>query len=57
VTVFDARKVATQEPGAALDVALRQSALAAIRFDDFSDVDLWFLFRHGFPQSKEYLSG
>jgi len=52
VAVFDARKVATQQSGAALDVALRQSTLAAVGFDDFADVDLWFLFRHGFPQSN-----
>jgi hypothetical protein len=57
MTILHARQVTTQEPGAALDVALRQSPLAAIGFDHFSDVDLRFLFRHGFPQLKEYLSG
>ena len=52
VAVFYARKVAAEEAGAALDVALRKAALAAVGFDDFADVDLWFLFRHGFLQSK-----
>ena len=52
VTVFDAREVAAEEAGAALDVALGKAALAAVGFDDFADVDLWFLFRHGFLQSN-----
>jgi len=52
VAVFDAREVAAEEAGAALDVALGKAALAAVGFDDFADVDLWFLFRHGFLQSN-----
>src|SRR5467141_5037496 len=47
VAVLDARKVATQKAGAALDVALRQSALAAIALDDFTDVYTRFFFWHG----------
>ena len=47
VAVFDARKIAAEQAGAALNVTLRKAALAAIGFDDFADVYLWFLFRHG----------
>src|ERR1700730_2767482 len=49
VAVLDARKVATQEAGAALDVALRQAALAAIALDDFTDVYTRFFFWHCLP--------
>jgi len=52
VAVFDAREVATKQSGAALDVALGKSPLAAVGFDNFADVYLWFLFRHGFLQSN-----
>src|SRR5262249_39364555 len=47
MAVFDAREVAAQQACAALDVALRQSALAAIGLDNFSDVHPWFFFWHG----------
>jgi len=49
VTVLDARKVAAQQTGAALDVALRQAALAAITLDDFADVHPRLFFWHGLP--------
>jgi hypothetical protein len=52
VAVFHARQIAAEQSGAALDVALGKSPLAAVGFDDFADVYLWFLFRHGFPQSN-----
>jgi len=50
VAVFDAGEIAAQKPGTTLNVALGKAALAAVGFDDFADVDLWFLFRHGFLQ-------
>src|SRR5256884_8214444 len=46
VPVFHARQVTTQQPGAALDVALRQAALAPVSPDHFSDVYSRFLFWH-----------
>ena len=57
VAILDAREIAADQAGAALDVALGKASLAAIGFDDFADVHLWFLFRHGFLPMKEYLSG
>jgi hypothetical protein len=57
VAVLYTRKVAAQQAGAALDVALRQPPLAPIGFDDLADIDLWFLFRHWFLQQKQYLNG
>src|SRR5271157_3615694 len=56
VAVLDAGEIATQQTGAALDVSLRQATLAAVSFYHFTNVDLWFLFWHGFPQSHQYLS-
>src|SRR5258708_25735574 len=47
VPVFDARQVTTKEPGAALDVALRQATLAPISPDHFSDGYSGLFFRHG----------
>src|ERR1700675_3629439 len=47
-----AAKGAQQPSRAGLHVALGKSPLTAVGFDDFADVDLWFLFRHGFPQSN-----
>ena len=47
VAVFDPRQIATQQAGAALDVALRQSSVRTIRFDDFADVNFGLLFGHG----------
>src|SRR6266436_7333291 len=46
VPVLHAREIAAQQAGAALDVALRQSALAAVGFDDFADVYAWLFFWH-----------
>src|SRR4029077_4353223 len=45
VAVFHAGKIAAQQARAALDVALRQSAVAPVGSDHFTDVDLGFLFR------------
>jgi len=52
ILASDARKVASQEPGTALDVPLRQAALAAIGFDDFSDVHPRLFFWHGLSALK-----
>src|SRR5712664_69830 len=49
VPVFNTRKVTPQQPGAALDVALRQAALAPIGLDHFSDVYSRLFFWHGLP--------
>ena len=54
---FRRAKDSNEQSRAAFDVALGQTALAAISFNNFTDVDLWFLFRHWFLQQKGYLSG
>jgi hypothetical protein len=57
VAVFDAREVTTEQPRAALDIALGKPAIGAVGFDYFSDVYLWFLFGHGiFPLTRAYLT-
>ena len=51
VAVFHAREVAAQQARAAFDIALRQSPLAAIRANHFSDIYFWFFFWHVVPTS------
>ena len=55
MAVFNAREVAPKQSGAALDVALGKSPLAAVGFDDFADVDLWFLFGTVSPNRTDSL--
>src|SRR5580704_15135716 len=40
-----------------ISIALGKSAIGAVRFDHFPDVNLWFLFGHGiFPLTRAYLT-
>jgi hypothetical protein len=57
MAVFHAREVATEQAGAAFDIALGKSPVGAIGLDHFTDIYLWFLFGHGiYPLTRAYLT-
>src|SRR4029077_7804733 len=49
VSVFAAREVTTQQSCTPIDIALRETPLAAITLDHFSDIHSRLFFWHGLP--------